>query len=141
MRVVAWPSEIVGAELGPAELLRAGLEEVAHSARANLEQAEAARGGPGRLVLAGGMARLRLFAEILAGVAGRPLSVAAETDATATGAAACAALAAGWHTELAAAVAALVRPGVEIEPADGTMAAYAEAHRGWRTLYDQLESL
>jgi autoinducer 2 (AI-2) kinase len=141
MRVLAWPSEILGADLGAAELLRAGLEEVAHSARANLEQAEAVRGGAGSLLLAGGMARSRLFAEILAGVCGRPVAVAAETDATAIGAAACAAVAAGDHTGLAAAAAALTRPAVEVHPGDGTMAAYAEAHRGWRALYDQLESL
>jgi autoinducer 2 (AI-2) kinase len=141
MRVLAWPSEILGADLGAADLLRAGLEEVAHSARANLEQAEAVRGGAGPVVLAGGMARSRLFAEILAAVCGRPVAVAAEPDVTAVGAAACASVAAGLHPGLAAAVAAFRRPGVEIEPGDGTMAVYAEAHRGWRALYAQLESL
>jgi hypothetical protein len=30
---------------------------------------------------------------------------------------------------------------VVIEPDDGTMAIYAEAHRAWRALYAQLESL
>jgi len=140
MRVVAWPSEILGAGVGAAELLRAGLEEVAHSARANLEQAEAVRGGAGRLLLAGGMARSRLFAEILAGVCGRPVGVLDETDATALGAAACASVAAGDHPELGAAVEALRRPPVEIGPGDGTMA-YEESHRGWRALYAQLESL
>ncbi|HEY2704139.1 MAG TPA: FGGY family carbohydrate kinase [Candidatus Dormibacteraeota bacterium] len=141
MRVLAWPSEIMGADLGAADLLRAGLEEVAHSARANLEQAEAVRGGAGRLLLAGGMARSRLFTEILAGVCGRPVTVAAETDVTALGAAACAAVAAGLHPDLDAAVAAFRRPGVETDPDDGTIAVYAEAHRGWRDLYAQLESL
>jgi sugar (pentulose or hexulose) kinase len=141
MRVLAWPSEILGADLGAADLLRAGLEEVAHSARANLEQAEAVRGGAGPVVLAGGMARSRLFAEILASVCGRPVAVAAEPDVTALGAAACAAVAAGLHPGLAAAVAAFRRPAVEVEPDDGTMAVYAEAHRGWRALYAQLESL
>jgi autoinducer 2 (AI-2) kinase len=141
MRVLAWPSEILGADLGAAELLRAGLEEVAHSARANLEQAEAVRGAAGPLLLAGGMARSRLFAEILAGVCGRPVAVAAETDATAIGAAACAAVAAGDHPGLAEAAVALSGAHVEVCPADGTMAAYAEAHRSWRALYDQLESL
>ncbi|HEV7467171.1 MAG TPA: FGGY family carbohydrate kinase, partial [Candidatus Dormibacteraeota bacterium] len=111
MRVLAWPSEILGADLGAADLLRAGLEEVAHSARANLEQAEAVRGGgAGPVVLAGGMARSRLFAEIVAAVCGRPVAVAAEPDVTAVGAAACAAVAAGLHPGLAAAVAAFRRP-------------------------------
>jgi sugar (pentulose or hexulose) kinase len=141
MRVLAWPSEILGADLGAADLLRAGLEEVAHSARANLEQAEAVRGGAGPVVLAGGMARSRLFAEILAAVCGRSVTVAPEPDVTAVGAAACAAVAAGIHPGLAAAVAAFRRPAVEVEPGDGTMAVYAEAHRGWRALYAQLESL
>jgi sugar (pentulose or hexulose) kinase len=141
MRVLAWPSEILGADLGAADLLRAGLEEVAHSARANLEQAEAVRGGAGTVVLAGGMARSRLFAEIVAAVCGRPVAVAAEPDVTALGAAACAAVAAGLHPGLAAAVAAFRRPAAQVEPDDGTMAVYAEAHRGWRALYAQLESL
>jgi xylulokinase len=39
MRVLAWPSEVLGGGAGAAELLRAGLEEVAHAARDNLEQA------------------------------------------------------------------------------------------------------
>ncbi|HEX3604900.1 MAG TPA: FGGY-family carbohydrate kinase [Candidatus Dormibacteraeota bacterium] len=142
MRVLLWPSEILGAQVGAADLLRAGLEEVAHSARANLEQAEAAAGGPtGDVLLAGGMARSRLFAGILATVLGRPVAVAAETDATAVGAAACAAVAAGWQPDLATAVASPARPAVVIEPDDGTMAIYAEAHRAWRALYAQLESL
>jgi autoinducer 2 (AI-2) kinase len=141
MRVLAWPSEILGADLGAADLLRAGLEEVAHSARANLEQAEAVRGGAGQILLAGGMARSRLFAEILAAVCGRPVALAAEPDVTALGVAACAAVAAGLHPGLAAAVAAFRRPAVEIPPDDGTMAVYGEAHRGWRDLYAQLESL
>jgi sugar (pentulose or hexulose) kinase len=139
-RVLVWPSEIVGGDVGASELLRAGLEEVAHSARANLDQAEAARGGAGRLMLAGGMARSRLFAEILAGVTGRTVIVLTETDATAVGAAACAAVAAGWLAGLDGAR-GLCRPGIEVEAPDGTMAAYAEAHLGWRALYDQLESL
>ena len=140
MRVIAWPSGILGADLGAAELLRAGLEEVAHAARANLEQAEAVRGGGGRRLVAGGMARSRLFAEILAGVCGRPVGVLSETDATALGAAVCAAVAAGDHPDLTAAVAALRGPAVEVGPGDGTMA-YEEAHRSWRSLYAQLESL
>lgn len=141
LRVLTWPSEIMGADLGAADLLRAGLEEVAHSARANLEQAEAVRGGAGAVLLAGGMARSRLFAEILAGVCARPVTVTASTDVTALGAAACAAVAAGVHPTLDAAVAAFRRPGVEIDPDDGTMAVYAEAHRSWRALYAQLELL
>ncbi|HEV7466031.1 MAG TPA: hypothetical protein VGP96_07005, partial [Candidatus Dormibacteraeota bacterium] len=76
-----------------------------------------------------------------AAVCGRPVAVAAEPDVTAVGAAACAAVAAGLHPGLAAAVAAFRRPAVQVEPADGTMAVYAEAHRGWRALYAQLESL
>jgi autoinducer-2 kinase len=142
VRLLAWPSEVVGADLGAPEILRAGLEEVAHSARANLEQAEAARGGAGRLLLAGGMARSRLFTEILAGVCDRPVSVPAETDVTALGTAACAAVAAGWHATPAAASTALHRPGADIEPAGGRMAeVYADAHRAWRALYDQVTSL
>jgi sugar (pentulose or hexulose) kinase len=140
VRVLAWPSEILGGGAGAAELLRAGLEEVAHAARANLEQAEAVRGGAGRLLLAGGMARSGLFAEILAGVCGRAVGVLAGTDVTALGAAACAAVAAGDQPDAGAAAAALRRSPVEVGPGDGTMA-YAEAHRSWRALYAQLESL
>lgn len=140
MRVLAWPSDILGGGAGAAELLRAGLEEVAHAARANLEQAEAVRGGEGRLLLAGGMARSRLFAEIVAGVCGRPVGVLDGTDVTARGAAACAAVAVGDHPEVAAAAAAFGRPAAEVGPGDGRMV-YAEAHRSWRALYAQLESL
>jgi sugar (pentulose or hexulose) kinase len=128
-------------DLGAAEVVRASLEAVAHSARANAEQVEAVCGGAGqRLVVAGGMARSRLFLSILAALMDRPVHTP-QGDATLRGAAACAAVAAGVFPSLDEASGAMGGVAPAAEPDPDIVFAYAAAHRHWRALYARLESL
>jgi sugar (pentulose or hexulose) kinase len=136
-----WPTPVLQPDLGAAEVVRAALEGVAHSALANAEQVEAVSGGAGqRLVVAGGMARSRLFLRILAALMDRPVHTP-RGEATLRGAAACAAVAAGVFADLDAAAEALGDVVVAAEPDAGLVPTYAVAHRRWRALYGRFESL
>jgi sugar (pentulose or hexulose) kinase len=137
-----WPTEVLQPGFGAAEVVRAALEAVAHSARANAEQVEALCGaGEQRLVAAGGMARNRLFRRILAAVMDRPVHTPRVLDASAVGAAACAAVAAGLCPDLDAAADALACLDVAAEPDPAWVPVYGAAHRRWRALYARVESL
>jgi sugar (pentulose or hexulose) kinase len=136
-----WPVEVLQPDLGAPEVVRAALEAVAHSARANAEQVEALTGHSDRLVVAGGMARIRLLLRMVAALTDRVVHTPRVLDATVVGAAACAAVAAGLHDDLEAASAALAGMGAEVEPEADLVPVYAAAHRHWRALYSRLESL
>jgi autoinducer 2 (AI-2) kinase len=140
---LAWPTEVLQPALGAGDVVRAALEAVAHSVRANAEQVEAlASGGAAqRLVVAGGMARSRLLLGIVAAVLDRVVHTPAVGDATVIGAAACAAVSAGVHPDLDAAAGALARIAVAAEPDAELVPVYAAAHRAWRALYARMESL
>jgi len=141
VHAILWPSPVISSEVGAAEVLRSTLEAIAYSARVNLEQAEAARGGePGPVVLTGGMARGALFRRILADVLGRELTVVT-SDATAVGAAMCGAVAAGDHGSLEAAAGAMEAAGETLRPDATDAAAYAAGYHDWRMHYDKLHSL
>jgi autoinducer 2 (AI-2) kinase len=142
-----WPTEVLQPSLGAAHLVRASLEAVAHSARANVEQVEAVAGGGGgggvapRLVVAGGMARGALFLRMLASLTDRPVQTPRVLDATLVGAAACAAVAGGVFADLDAACAAMVEVQQAAAPDPAEVPVYAAAHRRWRSLYARIESL
>lgn len=137
-----WPVPVLQPDLGAADVVRATLESVAHVARANVEQVEeVCAAGAQRLVVAGGMARSRLFLQMLAALLEREVHVPGVLDASFSGAAACAAVAAGLHASLDAAAAALVTLRVAEPPDPALVAAYAGVHRRWRALYKRVESL
>jgi sugar (pentulose or hexulose) kinase len=137
-----WPTAVLQPEFGSADVVRAALESVAHTARANAEQVEAVAGAAGaaRLAVAGGMARSRLFLRMLAALMDRPVHTPG-ADATMRGASACAGVAAGVFADLDAAAGAVGGVEVAAEPEAELVAAYAAAHRSWRALYARLESL
>lgn len=142
--IAAFPAPYLEPLLGPAELARATFEAIAFAARANLEQAEAARGGdPGAVILAGGMARSPLFQALLGAVTGRDLQVPADLDATTTGAAACAAAAAGIYAGVEEAADQMTRlqPAAPADAAGATHAAYDSAFHEWRALYEKISAL
>lgn len=136
-----WPTPVLQPSLGAAEVVRAALEGVAHSARANAEQVETVSGvADARLAVAGGMARSRLFLRMVAALMDRPVHTP-RGDATMAGAAACAAVACDVFADLDAAAEALGAVEVAAEPEAELVAAYADAHRRWRSLYGKLETL
>ena len=143
-RALFWPTEVLQPGLATGHLVRAALESVAHAARANAEQVEAVARGKGaapRLAVAGGMARSRLLLRILAALTDRPVHAPRVLDATAIGAAACAAVAAGVHAGLDEAADALSTVAVAAEPDAALAPVYQEAHRRWRSLYARIESV
>jgi autoinducer 2 (AI-2) kinase len=117
------------------DLARAVLEGMACALRANAEQIEAASGRPApALRLGGGMARSALFAGILCDVLGRPVEVAAVSQASALGAAILAGVGAGVFRDAAEGAAALARVARTREPDAERTARYAELHAGFEAL-------
>lgn len=111
---------------GPAHLYRSILEGIALTMRGHVDDLLAALDRPlGRLVVSGGGARSAPMMQIVADVFDAPAEQAAEADAAGLGAAICAAVGAGLHSDFDSAVAAMVRPGVRFEPAPDAVAAYA----------------
>ena len=138
---LVWPNQVLEPDLGAAHVVRAALEAVGHSARANAEQVEAVAGGGNRLVVAGGLARSHLLLRIVAALTDRAVHTPRVLDATVVGAAACAAVAAGLHSDLESASAALAHVEAAVAPDADLVPVYAAAHRRWRALYARLESL
>ncbi|MBM3146676.1 MAG: SCP2 sterol-binding domain-containing protein, partial [Actinobacteria bacterium] len=116
-----------------ADLSRAVLEGMAFAVRANAWQLlEAAAVSPGLpdYRLGGGLARSPHFAQLVCDVLDAPLHVAHTGDATLTGAAVCAGVAAGVFADLDEGVRALARLRL-IEPDERTVAGYQELYSDW----------
>jgi autoinducer 2 (AI-2) kinase len=126
-----------GAE-GRAALARAALEGAAHGLRANLEQILALVGQGFEIAeeirLAGGMARSRVFAQILADVCGRPVALPAEPDASALGAALLAGAGAGLFADPAEAARALAPSPARVDPDAARAGRYTDLHAQWQAL-------
>lgn len=118
-------------------LLRAVVEGNAFGLRANLEQVEAV-GGPaqGPLRLSGGLTRSPFFAQLIADVCGRLVSVAPHPEATALGAALCAGVGAGVFEDVAEAAASLASNGRTLEPDRELSERYSEIYTTWREAHD-----
>jgi autoinducer 2 (AI-2) kinase len=116
---------------------RALLEGIALGLRADLELIEGAAGrGPSRIVAGGGLSRSALFTQLLADALGAPVEVAASPEATALGAALCAAVAAGVQPDLATASRSLLRPARRHEPDPARAKLYAELLPHWKAVHE-----
>jgi len=123
-----------GAE-GRQRLARALVEGLAYGLRANLEQLARCAGVEiPELHLGGGLSRSPEMARILAEVLGRPVVVATHPEATAGGAATCAAAAAGLFATPAEAARHLASGRRTVEPDHERSARYAELYAHWRDL-------
>jgi autoinducer 2 (AI-2) kinase len=112
---------------------RSILEGMAFALRANAEQIEAVTGvTAGAVRVAGGVSRSTFFTELLAEVMGRPVEVAAVSEATALGAALCAGAGAGLFRDLEAGARARVAVARRHEPDPGAADTYARLYAGWR---------
>lgn len=114
-------------------LLRAYLENVAFSLRANLETLQEVTGlTPAEVRIGGGMSQSRLLCEIAASVLGRPVLQSERPEVSTIGALLGAAVAAGECRSLAEAVDAAAVPSATVPP-DASLAAEYEDHYGrWR---------
>lgn len=120
--------------LGPGELLRAALENIAFALRANLEQAREVSGlAAGRIAMGGGLTRASAFPSIVASVLGRAIDLSLDIDVTGWGAARLAAGAAGIELPPA--------PARCVEPDPAAVETYARLYGRWRRLSDGLDAL
>ncbi|MPV35586.1 autoinducer-2 kinase [Georgenia subflava] len=119
-----------------AAMFRSLLENAAIVARANLALVEDFSGAhPEQVVLAGGSARSEVWTQIVADVLGRPLRIPVVTEATAQGAAACAASAGGEYAGPAEAAASWIRWDRDVEPVADNHEAYAPVIERWAQAY------
>lgn len=124
-----------------AHVARAILEGLAFAARDVVERL-GELGLPAReVLLLGGGAQSRTWAQIRADVLGLPHHVAARTDATPIGAAMIAAVAAGLVPDLVALAARVPPPAAQVTPEPAAAAASAEAYARYQRLVAQLAPL
>jgi autoinducer 2 (AI-2) kinase len=122
------------------ELLRAFFDNVAYAIRGNCEQIAAVAGSAApTLWVSGGMTRSPTLLRLVATTLGVPLGVAEVPESASLGCAILAAVGAGLHPDLRAAVAAMVRTRT-VEPDVAHQSAFDERYRKWRELYASLHS-
>jgi xylulokinase len=126
---------------GAGQLARAALEGCAFAMRDVVERLIALGVTVEGLLLLGGGARSRIWAQIRADCTGLPVQRPALTDTSPLGAAICAAVAGGIHTDIPSCV-TLVGGDVEtVEPDAAARAAYDDAHGAYRRLFDSLRPM
>lgn len=114
-------------------LLRSIVEGVACGLRANAEQLYAIADEPtaARLRLAGGLSRSPFLAQVLANVLAAPVEVAATAEASALGAALCAAVGAERFSDLEVAAANLLCEPTIVEPDADAADAHRDLYQRW----------
>jgi autoinducer 2 (AI-2) kinase len=118
-------------------LARAVVEGMAYAVRGNVDQlCDVAARPPVSVAFAGGLARSRTFATVLAGTLERPIVTGRAFDATAVGAAICAGVAAGVFRDLADGVRTLATATATVDPVQADAPVYATGYRTWRRLRD-----
>ena len=122
------------------QLLRAALENVAYSIKANLDTLEDVTSiNPSTLSLGGGMADSRTLASILANVLGFSVRRSTLTQVSTRGAAFAATVAANSFGSIQGAAEGGVKLYDEVEPGSPAMAAqYKESYQRWLHLYDRM---
>lgn len=127
---------------GVGHLFRSAMENITFALRANLELLKGIRPiRPERLHVTGGLAKSRLFRQILSDCLELPVSVARVREGSAMGTAVCAATGAGLFPSLEEAQQGLVVPEESLEPNAENVEIYGAAFERWRTLYEKIEDL
>ena len=124
---------------GRGHAVRAIMEGVAYALRDSLELVRQLGPGPTQVITAGGGGSSRPWLDILAGVFGLPVLVAAGQERTAVGAAVLGGLAVGIYADAAQARARTVRYGPPVEPVPADVARYQELYGLYRELYPALK--
>ncbi len=126
---------------GPAHLLRAIYEGTAYGNRRILEKLDSLGIATNQIVACGGGTRSALWLQILADVAGIPITLTQVSDAVSLGSAMCAAAGAEAFPDLTSAGNAMVHPHATIEPHATTQARYAEGYERYKSSYSALAPL
>ena len=122
------------------DMVRAILEGTAFGLRHNLESAAAAGFDARRLACVGGASRSALWNQIKADVLQREVTVPRAATGAPMGNAILAAVAAGIHPHVGAAVAAMVQPGETIHPNPALAPTYDALYAIYRDLYPALRA-
>jgi len=125
-------------EHGPSHLARAMLEGTAYELRRMTDTVLEAGARIDDLRLCGGQAHSRLWSQIKADVTGLVCSVPRVPEAALMGNAVCAALGAGFYSDLSTASAAMVTVGETLEPNPSHHAVYDELFGVYRDAYAAL---
>lgn len=135
-----FPTPLQYREPTPADILRSFWECLAFAIKANLTTLERASKQTSPLLhLGGGMARSRLFAEILAGVTGKIVRRSATPHVSLMGAVAAASVAASLHSNLSEAAEALAPQWVEVKPVPSDSLEYEDYYEQWKLLYHRVQ--
>lgn len=127
---------------GRGHLLRAALESLGYWLKESVDVLCTAVGlDVQQLVVIGGATRSPLWMQIKADCTGLPLAIPQVSEAVALGAALLAGVGAGLFADTAAAVAAVQRPSLTIEPNPAAVAQYARARAVYRQLYPSLRDV
>lgn len=127
---------------GAGHFLRAVLENIVFALHANYEQVLSVRPGRAEQIhLTGGLTNSRLFCQILSDCMGLPVSVGRIREASALGAAICAAAGIRAYPDLTNAQKAMVRMEAFFEPAEENTAAYRAIQERWRALYEMFDGI
>lgn len=118
-------------------LIRATLENICYAIKGNFLQLEEVSGVSfSRAKATGGMARSRVWLEILANVLGVPVEVAEVKEGSSLGCAVCAMVGAGMYRDLKEGSRVLVRVKQIIEPDEEAVGIYKDCYERWRNVYD-----
>jgi autoinducer 2 (AI-2) kinase len=113
-------------------LVRAAIENFAFAIRYNLDRLDLAVGGLRDIACGGGMARTKLFREVTAACAGRPVGFGIMGDATARGALSITGAATGEGLALDAAAERRRRELNVVEPGATDAGVYQDLYDSWR---------
>ena len=117
-------------------LFRALMENAAIVSRSHLEIiASFTDANPQSIIFAGGAAKSDLWSQIVADVLQLPVRIPVVKEATALGAALCAAVATGSYSSLAEAGTAVVRWEKTLEPNPSNRRIYDDAYTRWKAAY------
>ncbi|MBV9230148.1 MAG: carbohydrate kinase, partial [Chloroflexi bacterium] len=126
---------------GPGHLLRAVYEGTAYGNRRILDKLGELGVPTSSIVACGGGTRSALWLQILADVAGVPISLTTVSDAVSLGSAICAAVGAGAFADLRTAGQAMVRLSTTVEPDTAKRAIYDEGYSRYKDTYSALAPL
>lgn len=126
---------------GSGHLARAVLEGCAFAMRDVLERLQDMEVAIGSILLLGGGARSRIWAQIRADLTGLPVVVPAVVDTSPLGAAVLASVAAGLQPDLLEAARRVVTEATIIEPDAARRGAYDDAYGAYRKLFDSLRPM
>ena len=122
--------------------MRAAIEGMAYTLRANVEQIEDLSGvGVPTVAVGGGMTRSRTFLRVLTDALARPVRIAPWPETTAVGASLCARASLGAMASLREAAESVRAEMIVSEPDPRSAAEYDDLHERWLDIANRMKEL